>query len=95
MTAANEYGVDINFIIKGIRQGKLEHRKGSVWGNPYIRVLRRQLERYIAEERGADRLSHSKAQTKLRQIKKEAAQFKARLAALEVRRAELEQTMGK
>ena len=95
VTAAKEYGVDINFIIKGIRAGKLEHREGSVWGNPYIRVLRSQLERYVAEEQGADRLSRSKARTELRALKKEAAQLKKRLAELETRRAELERTMGK
>ena len=95
VTAAKEYGVDINFIIKGIRAGKLEHREGSVWGNPYIRVLRSQLESYIAEKQGADRLSHSKTKTELRAIKKEIAQLGKRLDALVARRAELERMMEK
>ena len=42
-----EYGVDQNFIERGIRGGQLEYRQGSVWGNPYLRLLRSQLEQYI------------------------------------------------
>ena len=42
-----EYGVDRDFITKGIHAGKHEYREGSVWGSPYLRILRRQLEAYI------------------------------------------------
>ncbi len=49
-----EYGVDSDFIVKGINAGKLEYREGAIHGNPYIRVLRGQLEAYIAEELGDD-----------------------------------------
>ncbi len=38
VTAQREYGVTRDFIVKGIQVGKLEHREGAVWGNPYIRV---------------------------------------------------------
>jgi hypothetical protein len=51
-TATKEYGVDRDFIVKGIRAGKLEYREGSTWGNPFIRILRSQLERYVADELG-------------------------------------------
>jgi hypothetical protein len=50
VTAKAEYGVDRDVIVKGIQTGKLEYREGSVWGNPYLRVLRSQLEHYLAEE---------------------------------------------
>ena len=68
VTAKKEYGVDRDFIVKGIRAGKLEYRQGVMWGNPYIRVLRRQLEKYIAEELGKENLSSVKKQTELRRI---------------------------
>ena len=48
VTAKKEYGVDRDFIVKGIRAGKLKYRQGAVWGNPYLRVLRSQLEQYIS-----------------------------------------------
>jgi hypothetical protein len=52
VTAKAEYGVERDVIVKGIQTGKLEYRAGSVWGNPYLRVWRSQLEPYLAEERG-------------------------------------------
>ena len=90
VTAKKEYGVDLDFIVKGIRAGKLEYREGAIWGNPYLRILRRQLEEYIAEELGEDRLSSGKKQTELRKIKKEMASLRKRLKELEARRTELE-----
>ena len=95
VTAKKEYGVDRDFIIKGIQAGKLEYREGAVWGNPYLRILRRQLEEYIAEELGQDRLSSGKKHTELRKIKKEIADLKRRLAVLQSRRTELEEAVAK
>ena len=95
VTAKKEYGVSRDFIVKGIRAGKLEYREGAIWGNPYLRLLRSQLEQYIAEELGADRLSSGKNQTELRKIKKEMADLKERLAVLVDRRTELEKAMRK
>ena len=34
VTAAKEYGVSQDFIVKGIEAGQLEFRDGSMWGNP-------------------------------------------------------------
>ena len=95
VTAKKEYGVDRDFIVKGIRAGKLEYREGAVWGNPYLRLLRSQLERYIAEELGADRLSSGKNRTELRKIQKEMTTLKKRLEELEAQKIELEHQMGR
>ena len=93
VTAKKEYGVSRDFIVKGIRAGKLEYREGVMWGNPYLRVLRSQLEQYIAEELGRDRLSSGKNQTELRKINKEMAALKRRLSELQARRTELEKAL--
>jgi hypothetical protein len=94
-TAKKEYGVDRDFIVKGIRAGKLEYREGVIWGNPYIRLLRSQLERFIAEELGNDRLSSTKKQTELSKIKKEINSLKKRLNKLQARKMELEKQIKK
>lgn len=91
VTAKKEYGVSRDFIVKGIQEGKLEWREGAVWGNPYIRVLRSQLESYIAEQLGEDHLSSIKDKDELRKVKKEIADLKKRLKALEARKTEIEQ----
>jgi hypothetical protein len=90
VTAKKEYGVDRDFIVKGIQTGKLEFREAAIWGNPYLRLLRRQLEQYIADELGADHLSNIKKHNELRIIKKEISTLKKRIKDLEIQRAALE-----
>jgi len=95
VTAQKEYGVSRDFIVRGIQTGRLEYREGAIWGNPYLRILRSQLEQYIATELGPDYLTSSKGQTELRKIKKEMADLKKRLDELQTRRTELEKQMKK
>ncbi len=94
VTAKAEYGVSRDFIVKGIRSGKLEYRRGEMWGNPYLRVLRSQLENYIAEELGRDYLLRVQKQAELRRIKKELSSLKKRLKGLQERKSELESSLG-
>jgi hypothetical protein len=93
ITAKKEYGVDQAFIIKGINTGKLEYREGVVWGNPYIRVLRSQLEKYIADKLGEKYLMRVKTVSELPKINKEIALAKDNLNALQVRKIELEKLL--
>ncbi|MCD6597389.1 MAG: hypothetical protein J7L04_06865 [Bacteroidales bacterium] len=95
VTAKKEYGVDRDFVVKGIRAGKLEFREGVMWGNPYLKLLRGQLEKYIANELGEEYLSKGNDQTELRKIKREMARLKKRLAELQVRRMKLEKDLQK
>ncbi len=94
VTAKAEYGVSRDCIVTGIQTGKLEYREGSIWGNPYLRILRSQLEQYIAEELGEDYLLSVKNQTELRGVKKEIAELKKRLEKLQERKHELEASLG-
>jgi hypothetical protein len=95
ITAEKEYGVSRNFIIEGIEAGKLEYREGSVWGNPYLRILRRQLEEFIADRMGKKYLEKVKNEAELKMVKKEIAEFKKQLMVLEVRKAQLEGSLKK
>jgi len=91
VTAKKEYGVDYAFIVEGIRSGKLEYRQGAYCGNPYLRVLRRQLEQYIAETFGPEKLRALKQQDELQKIKQEMNSLKKKLATLQARRTKLEE----
>ena len=95
VTAQKEYGVDRDFIVEGIRDGRLEYREGAIWGNPYLRVLRSQLEAYIAEKLGPDYVASRNAQRELRKVNKEIADLKNKLAALQERKAEIEASTKK
>jgi hypothetical protein len=94
VTARKEYGVSRDFIVQGIRAGKLEYREGSVWGNPYLRVLRSQLERYIVEQLGSNYLVGKTGATELRKINKEIADLKKKLTVLQARKSEIEAAFG-
>ena len=89
VTAEADYGVTRDFIIKGIQTARLEYRDGSIWGNPYLRLLRSQLEKYIGEELGETYLVKVKNQAELRKVKKETSDLKKKLKALEGRKADL------
>ncbi len=89
-TAMKDYGVDREFILKGIRAGKLEFQERSIWGNPYVVILRRQLEQYIAEELGSSHLSAIIKQKKIRTLMKEIKETKHKLQTLELELAGLE-----
>ena len=91
VTAKKENGVDREFIVNGIRAGKLEYREGVMWWNPYLRLLRSQIEKYIAEELGQDILSKGKNKTELIKIKSDISKVKKKLKQLEERKIELEQ----
>lgn len=92
-TAEKEFGISRTFIIKGINEGKLEYRQSSIWGNPYFRLLRRQVEQYVADELGKDNLSRKKAETELRRIKREITSLKKQLKTLESQKIEIERSL--
>lgn len=93
-TALKDYGVDTDFIVQGIRAGQLEYREGAIWGNPYIKVLRSQLERFIAEKLGSNYLTKRTAQTELRKVNKEIAELKKKIKELQARKDEIEKSDG-
>ena len=91
-TAHKEYGVSQDFIVSGIQSGKLEYREGAIWGNPYLKILKSQLEKYIIEQLGSNHLASRKSQTELRNVNKEIADMKKKLAELQARKAEIEKS---
>jgi len=93
VTAQKEYGVPRDFIVQGIQAGKLEFREGVISGNPYLRILRSQLELYIVAQFGSEYLAKAKSQTEMRAITKEIADLKKKLSALEARKAALRLAM--
>ena len=95
ITAQKEFGVSRDFIVKGIRAGKPEYREGAIWGNPYLRLLRSQLETYIAEQLGSNQLGTLKTQAELRKLNKEIAALKKKLIALQIRKVEIEKSISK
>jgi hypothetical protein len=76
-------------IVQTIREGKLHYRRGSVYGNPFLRLLRREVGALVQNEHGAPYVTKQKSKTKLARIDGELKRLRAKVAALEARRAKL------
>ena len=94
-TARKEFGLTQNEIVQGIRTGKLQYRLNSAHGNPFLRLLRREIEALVNKKHGADFLKERQANTELAQINREVKRLKRQLAALEERKSQLVAAIGK
>ena len=88
-TARSEFGLTQDEIIAAINAGKLQYRTASMRGNPWLRLLRREVEELVRSRQGEQYLRERQARTELARIDRELKQFRAQLAALEKRRAAL------
>ncbi len=76
-------------IFAAMRAGKLQFRESNMHGNPWFRLLRHEVEALVTEKGGQDHLRKKKLQKELADLDKETRKIKARLKAIERRRAEL------
>ena len=88
-SARQEFGLTQQEIIAAIRAGKLQYREGSMHGNPWLRLLRHEVEALVKEKSGKAGLHKKKLQKELADLDKEARKLKSRLKAIERRWAEL------
>ena len=88
-TAFTEFGLTQKDIINAINEGKLQFREGSIYGNPFFRLLRSEVEKLVAEKFGEEFLIVAKAKTELKNINKELKELKFKVEQLEKQKNEL------
>lgn len=88
-TASKEFGLTQNDIINAIKEGKLQAREGSVYGNPFFRLLRSEVEKLAEEKFGQDFVLVSKAKKELKNIDKELKELKLKVEQLEKQKNKL------
>ena len=88
-SAGLEYGITRAEILKAINAGQLQFREGSMHGNPWFRLLRVEVERYVEMVYGADYLREKNSQKELSEINRELKKLNNRIAELEKRKKEL------
>jgi hypothetical protein len=88
-TARKEFGLTQAEIVQAIRAGKLQYRDGVIHGNPFLRLLRREVEALTKTNHGNDFLKERQAKTVLAHISSELKRLKTQVAALENRKATL------
>ena len=93
-TARAEFGLTQDEIIAAIRAGKLQYRRAAMHGNPWLRLLRREVEDLVSSRHGEGYLRERQARAGLKEINRELKQLRAQLAALEERRSVLLAELG-
>jgi hypothetical protein len=94
-TARKEFGLTQDEIVEAIRAGKLDYRVGSMYGNPFLRLLRRQVEELVKNKHGDNYLKDQQAKTELARINHELKRLKTQIAALEERKSKLNAGRGR
>src|SRR5262249_49988536 len=88
-TARKEFGLTQDEIVHAVRSGTLHCRVASMHGNPWLRLLRREVEILVKRKHGDDYLKSRQAKTEVGGINRELKRLKAQVAILEERRAKL------
>ncbi len=84
-----EFGLTQDEILAGIDDGTLQFRESVIYGVPWYRLLRREVEVLVRKLRGDQYLDSRVVRTELLAINRELAELKKRVAALEERKAVL------
>jgi hypothetical protein len=88
-SARKEFGLTQDQIVQGIRAGKLHYQQASMHGNPWLRLLRREVEALVKNKHGDDYLKVQQAKTELDGINRKLKQLRKQIAVLEDRKAKL------
>jgi len=88
-TAQEEFGLTGEEIVRAVRAGKLQCREHSMHGNPWLRLLRREVEALVSERHGTAYLKDRQAMTELARINLELKRLKGQIATLEERKSKL------
>lgn len=89
-----EYQLTQEEILEGINQDKLQFRVNYIYGSPWYRLLRKEVEDFVAEKRGDDYLQVNRLTEELKQIKKELKTLKDQIQSLEMRKGEINAKLG-
>ena len=94
-SAREDFGLSQEEIVEAIRAGKLQFRHNVLYGNPYIKLLRTEVESFVIERYGANHLRDKLLKKELSQVNSELRKLKSKMASLERRKSELIGILGK
>lgn len=86
--ARAELGLTQDEIVQAIGSGALQYRRGSMHGNPFLRLLRREVEA-VAAKLGDRGLKARQAKAELARVDRELRRLETQVDALEARKAQL------
>jgi hypothetical protein len=88
-TARNEFGLTQDEIYDAIDAGTLHYRRAAMHGNPWLRLLRREVEALARTRHGERYVNEQQDRAELTRVNREIRRLRTELAGLEERRAKL------
>jgi len=88
-SATKEFGISKEDIFQAIRDGKLQYRENHIHGNPYFRLLRREVESFVTEKYGKDYLEQQSLNNELSQVNSKLRSLKREMNKYEKRKVQL------
>lgn len=88
-SARKEFGLTQEEIIQATKEGRLQYRHNSVFENPFLRLIRSEVEALVEEKYGNKYLKKKQIKNELVHINKELRRLSAQIVALEQRKSEL------
>jgi hypothetical protein len=82
-TVRKEFGLTQEEIVAAIEAGQLQYRVSSMHGNPWLRLLRREVEDLMATTHNDAAHRQKRAKAELLRINKELRHLRSQVAALE------------
>jgi hypothetical protein len=93
-TARQEFGLAQDEIYDAIDAGTLHYRQAAMHGNPWLRLLRREVEALARTSHGDRHVNERRARADLARVNREIRRLRMELAALEERRSKLSSDLG-
>ncbi len=81
--ACKEFGLEEQEIIDAMKAGKLQYKENYAHGNPYFKLLRREVQALAIDLRGEKCLAKQEIEFKIKKITKEINSCKRKLKVLE------------
>jgi hypothetical protein len=88
-TARKEFGLTQDEIVAAIDAGQLQYRVGVIHGNPWLRLLRREVEELVDSTYNDRDHRRWRAEAELVRVDRDLKKLRAEVAALEEQRAKL------
>lgn len=88
--AIKEYGITQGEIIDAIKAGKLQYRLNYAHGNPYYKLVRKEVESFTKDKYGDSYLEEQKRKTEIKIVIKQLREHRKQIKILEKRKTKLE-----
>jgi chromosome segregation ATPase len=93
-TARQEFGLTQDEIYDAIDAGTLQYRQAAMHGNPWLRLLRREVEALARSKHGDRHVNEKQAKAELARVNREIKRLRTELTELEERRDKLNSDLG-